>query len=69
MEKFVMELQTRLGEEGLKLQEPMKEHTTKLIPVNVVPSFATNCVFKSQKYFVPIQIKTEDKIAVPKKPL
>ena len=28
MEKFVMELQEKLGEEGLKLQEPMKEHTT-----------------------------------------
>ena len=28
MEKFVMELQGKLGEEGLKLQEPMKEHTT-----------------------------------------
>ena len=28
MEKFVMELQERLGEEGLKLQEPMKERTT-----------------------------------------
>ena len=28
MEKFVMELQEKLGEEGLKLQEPMKDHTT-----------------------------------------
>ena len=28
MEKLVQELQGRLGEEGLKLQEPMKEHTT-----------------------------------------
>ena len=28
MEKLVQELQERLGEEGLKLQEPMKEHTT-----------------------------------------
>ena len=28
MEKFVMELQELLGEEGLKLKEPMKEHTT-----------------------------------------
>ncbi|MBR6543328.1 MAG: UDP-N-acetylmuramate dehydrogenase [Anaerotignum sp.] len=28
MEKLIQELQTRLGEEGLKLQEPMKEHTT-----------------------------------------
>ena len=28
MEKLILELQTRLGEEGLKLQEPMKEHTT-----------------------------------------
>ena len=28
MEKLVQELQNRLGEEGLKLQEPMKEHTT-----------------------------------------
>ena len=28
MEKLTQELQERLGEEGLKLQEPMKEHTT-----------------------------------------
>lgn len=28
MEKLIQELQARLGEEGLKLQEPMKEHTT-----------------------------------------
>ena len=28
MEKFAIELQELLGEEGLKLQEPMKEHTT-----------------------------------------
>ena len=28
MENLIQELQKRLGEEGLKLQEPMKEHTT-----------------------------------------
>ena len=28
MEKLIQELQARLGEDGLKLQEPMKEHTT-----------------------------------------
>ena len=28
MENLIQELRTRLGEEGLKLQEPMKEHTT-----------------------------------------
>ena len=28
MEKLIQELQAGLGEEGLKLQEPMKEHTT-----------------------------------------
>ncbi len=28
MKKLIQELQERLGEEGLKLQEPMKEHTT-----------------------------------------
>lgn len=28
MENLIQELQERLGEEGLKLQEPMKEHTT-----------------------------------------
>ena len=28
MEKLIQELQARLGEEGLKLQEMMKEHTT-----------------------------------------
>lgn len=28
MEKLIQELQQRLGTEGLKLQEMMKEHTT-----------------------------------------
>ena len=65
MEKFVMELQEKLGEEGLKLQEPMKEHTTFRVggPADLflMPADAEelkDSIEILRKYDVPVMIMT-----------